>query len=200
MQTRLTLRSNLLLAVLLTCLTPLIFGIKNLDSIASSYVLERFVALTGIVLLTPLFLPEQDENIKELTEAKYSSPNGVCTVRILLAVAALLLLISGFIGVMLMNSCEFNAGEFILGTFATAFFLGASGFLAYALSNNVVIGYLVPVCLYMVNMFSSSGKMKSLYLFSLSKGSLNEKYWLLGIGAAFIVAGLAFKWAGRKMR
>jgi putative effector of murein hydrolase len=84
---------NLLLAVLILVLVPVSFGISNHDYIASSFILERFVSLTGIILLTPIFLPEQDKNIAELAESKYTSPTGIYLMRFLLATVSLIILV-----------------------------------------------------------------------------------------------------------
>jgi|GEM_PF-6886214 len=65
-QIKLSTKNNLPLAILCIILMPIIFGIQNLDSIASSMVLERFISIIGIILLTPLYLPEQDKNVAEI--------------------------------------------------------------------------------------------------------------------------------------
>lgn len=199
-QVKLTLRMNLLLAFAITILTPVIFGISNLDAAASSVVLERFVSLTGIIFLTPVFFPEQDKSIAEVAESKYTSPTGIYLTRLALAVISLFILISGFITVMFLMSCEFDVMKYIIGTFATAFFLGAAGFIAYAVSDNIVTGYLISLGYYVFNMSAGSDKLKNLYLFTLAKNNLTEKYWLFGIGAAFIITGILFKSVLRRIR
>lgn len=199
MQLKLTLFPNALLAVAIALITPLLFGINNLDSTASSVVLERFVALSGIVLCTPLFLPEQDHNIREVIESKVTSLSGTYLIRLTLAVVVLLCILSGFIGVMLLNHCQFAAGPFIFGTFATAFFLGSIGFAAYSLSGSVAIGYMLPLGYYMLNIFSGV-RLGKLYLFSLASGSLREKYWLLGGGVILIGIGILYRSMVRKIR
>jgi len=198
-QVKLTLLINLLLALLILIITPVIFGIRNLDNIASAFVLERFVSLIGIVLLTPIFLPEQNKNIAELVESKYTSHIKIYLIRFIISAIFLFILISGFIFIMIMMSCEFDTLRFILGTFATAFFLGSVGFLTYAVSDNIVFGYMASLGYYVFNMFNGS-KLKNLYLFSLGKNSFTEKYWLLGIGTAFIVTGILFKYNLRKIK
>jgi hypothetical protein len=198
-QIKLTLITNLLLALLILFITPVIFGINNLDNISSAFVLERFVALIGIILFTPIFLPEQDKNIAELVESKYTSHVKICLLRFILSTIFLFILISGFIIIMILMSCEFDTLRFILGTFATAFFLGAIGFLTSAISNNVVLGYMASLGYYVFNMFNAS-KTKIISLFSLGTGSFTEKYWLLGIGAALIVTGVLFRYIFRKIR
>lgn len=198
-QVKLCLRVNILFSVVIMALVPVVCGIDNLDASSSSVVLERFVSFTGIVLLTPAFLPEQDKNIAEVAESKYTSHIKIYLIRFILSAVSLLLLVSGFIAVMILLSCEFDALKYIFGTFATAFFLGSLGFTAYAVSDNVVAGYLFPLGYYMFNMFSGRS-LKNLYLFSLSGNSFTEKYWLLGIGAALIIAGILFRYILKKIR
>ncbi|GGF59465.1 ABC transporter permease [Paenibacillus albidus] len=198
-QFKLTLWANFLLALALVLGTPVLFGIQYLDSRASSFVLERFLSFTGIILCTPLFFPEQDNSVKELVESKYTPYTGVLLIRLMLALTVLLCLVSSFIGVMLLNHCQFAAGPFILGTFATALFLGSLGFLAYSLSDNLVTGYILPTVYYTLNMFSGQ-KLGNFYLFSLSKESMNEKYWLLGGAVVLFAVGTAYRAIVRKVR
>lgn len=199
-QIKLSLFINLILSLVILAITPVIFGIKNLDSIASSYVLERFVALIGIILITPIFLPEQDKNIAELIESKYTSPIKTYLLRFFISSVTLFILISGFILIMVTMSCEFNILKFIIGTFATAFFLGTLGAIVYGISDNIVAGYLIPLSFYMWNMFSKSDEVKNLYLFSLVNDSFSEKYWLLGLGFLFIIVVILYKWIVIKTR
>ena len=199
-QVKLTLRINLLLAVTVLFITPFIFGINNLDNTTSAFVLERFVSLTGIIMLTPVFLPEQDKNISELVESKYTPMTGVYLIRFILAAVSLLLLISGFMFIMMLMSCEFDIFKFIFGTFATAFLLGALGFIAYAVSDNIIAGYLLSLGYYVFNMFSNDEQLKNMYLFTLGQNGLTEKYWLFGIGTAFVFAGILFKYISGKTR
>jgi hypothetical protein len=199
-QVKLTLRINLLLAVTVLFITPVIFGLNNLDNTASAFVLERFVSLTGIIMLTPVFLPEQDKNISELVESKYTPMTGVYLIRFILAAVSLLFMISGFIFIMILMSCEFGVFKFIFGTFSTAFFLGALGFIAYAISDNIVAGYLLSLGYYVFNMFSSSEQLKNKYLFTLAQNRLTEKYWLFGIGMTFSIAGVLFRYISGKTR
>jgi len=191
-QIKLALLVNLLIALLILFITPVIFGINNLDNISSAFVLERFVSLIGIVLLTPVFLPEQDKNTAEIVGSKYTSHIKIYLIRFVLSVVSLFALIGGFTTFMVSMSCEFDILRFILGTFATAFFLGAIGFMTSAVSDNAVFGYMASLGYYVFNMFNG-GKVKIIPLFSLGTGNFAEKYWLLGIGATFAIIGLSFR-------
>ncbi len=190
---------NILLSIALVIATPLLFGVKNLDSIASSFVLERFVALIGIVLFTPLFSPETDKNISELVESKNTSPTFVYLSRLLVSILVLVTLIAISIITMWLGACEFNVIRFGFGTLSTALFLGSLGFVTFAISSNVVVGYMLPIAIYMLNLFQGE-KLKMLYLFSLSKNDLNEKYWLLGCAMILFLIGVLYKYCIRKLR
>ncbi|WP_334074469.1 hypothetical protein [Paenibacillus sp. A14] len=198
-QIKLTLRTNTLLALGLVAVTPVVFSIRNLDSLASSLVLERFVALSGIVLCTPLFSPEQDHNIKEVVESKLTPLSGIYVTRLILATVALVCILTGFIGVMLLNDCQFAVDAFIFGTFATAYFLGSIGFAAYSLFDNMVVGYMLPLGYYMLNLFSGA-KLGNFYLFSLEKGSLIEKYWQFAGGMILFASGIVYRSMVRRIR
>lgn len=184
---------NAVLAIIFLAVTPFVFGVKYLDSAASAFVLERFVALAGIILLTPLFFPEQEGGIAELVESKYTSQLGVIIIRLAMSLLFLFAVIAGMVFWLHLGKCEFDVVKFTAGTFATSFFLGSLGFAAYGITGNVVVGYLIPISYHLLNFFSGS-KLGSVYLFSLSEGSFSEKYWLFGIGVLFIIITLAWRY------
>lgn len=198
-QIKLSVKNSLPPAVLCIILMPIIFGIQNLDNMASSMVLERYISLIGIMLLTPLFLPEQDKNVAEVVEAKYRSVIVVYLLRVTIFVAALFILTNTSILILYLNHCDFIMRNYVIGIFASAFFLGMLGFMAYGMSGNIVVGYLLPAAYYILN-FSLGEKLKQFYLFSLVKNSMVEKYWLLGSGLVFLMITLAYKQVIRRVR
>ncbi len=126
---RVNLRHNLgihvLIAVGLLAVSPLFMGIANLDTAQSAQVLEMYVALIGIILLVPLFWPDQDSNIRDLIYSKAVPAAAHQLVRLLEAFAILAALTGIFVLVMIKGGCSFPAGEYYLGTLAEAVFLGA---------------------------------------------------------------------------
>ncbi len=190
-QFQLVTAANFLLCILLALSTPLIFGIANLDETASSYVLERYFSLSGPLLFTPLFFPEQNPGIREMAESKRTGFSYVLGVRVLQSVLLLLLLTSAFLGVMAACGCEFHTGRMLFGTFCSALFLGTLGFTVCAFFGNLVAGYLVCAGYFMLNFFAGD-KLGNFYLFSLSAGSLEEKYWLLA--GSILLFACSFTW------
>lgn len=100
---------------------------------------------------------------------------------------------------MLLNDCHFTVGAFIFGTFATAYFLGSLGFAAYSLFDNMVVGYMLPLGYYMLNLFSGP-ELGNFYLFSLANGSLSEKCWLFGGGVTLFAFGIVYGSLVRRIR
>lgn len=71
-----------------------IMGVENPSAMDTAKVLERYVALIGIVMLTPTFLPEQDQAIRELVYAKYMKASHVYLVRLM----GNMLILAAFLG------------------------------------------------------------------------------------------------------
>ena len=199
MQMKLCLISNAVLALLFACIIPLAFGIQNLDGYGSSVVLERYFSVEGIILLTPLFRPEQDSGVRETVESKYTSAMGVVLIRLVMSIILLGALILIFAGIMQICNSTFDPRTLIPGAFITALLLGSLGFAAYAVSDNLVIGYLLPLGCFMVN-FMSGTKLGNFYLFSLANENFTPKYWLLGSVFLLFMVGFTFRIIERKVR
>ena len=198
-QVKLVFKNSLFLTILFLGLTPVIFGVKNLDSIAVAMVLERYISLIGILLLTPLFVPEQNENTSELVEARKVPMTRVYGVRLIMGSMFLLALICIAVGVLRLNNCRFPVIEFLFGTFITAFFLGNLGFIAFGFSKNIAVGYLIPLTYYILN-YAMGKKLGKGYLFSLAIGSMEEKYWLLGVTSIIILVVFGYEYVIRRIR
>jgi hypothetical protein len=192
-------RSNILIAVLLLALTPIIFSISNLDFTSAVRICEQFVALIGVIILVPVFSPEEESGIRETVEAKYTSQLYIYIIRIIMAVTAIAALISLGIFILLMYGGSFKAGILLAGTFATALFLGTLGLFAAA-SRQIAAGYMVPIVYFILDMMTKGKYTKNFYLFSLMNNSFREKYHLLGAAVILIVMALLTYVTVRKRR
>ena len=193
---RVNLRHNflphLLAALAVALCVPAVFEISSLDRKLAAQPLEMLLSLAGAILLTPVFLPEQDENIRDLVRSKRKSYLAVCALRAAYSAAVLALLIGGF--TLLMRSCESAVTwEHFSGAFASAFFLGALGLLGAGVSGNVTVGYMTAMIYYIMN-FSLKDKLGSFYLFSISAGDGGGKLFLSA--AAILLTAAAFGWKG----
>ena len=164
------LRHNSLLsiaaAVMLCLITPLLIGTANLDLNSAAMPLEMFVSLIGIVLLTPVFQPEQNEEIYDLVSSKYCNIGKVYLIRTLYSVVVVILLICLFTVYMQTQGSDVTI-ILVFGTVANAIFLGSMGMLTSALTGNTVIGYMPPFLYYALNI-GMGPKLGSFYLWVIS--------------------------------
>lgn len=180
---------HLLLIFLFVAFSGGFVSFKGLDSIQAAKVMEMYAAFTGILLFTPLFMPEQDKEIWELERSKGTSMWQVYLPRILLALFVCLLVISLFVGFMVRGGGNFDAGRLFLGACCEILFLGSVGFFTSALTNQVVIGYMAAVVYFALSM--GGGKYFGKFaLFQMMRGEYgNWIYWLLG-AVVLLVAGV----------
>ncbi len=179
---------HFLIALIITLLTPVIFGISSLDSLRSAQPLEMLLSLTGAVLLTPVFLPEQNENIRDLIRSKKNDYISVCVMRVIYSVITLALLTGVFVFVMRLCESDVTIKHFA-GTFATALFLGSLGFCTAGISKNISVGYMVSLVYYIAN-FALKDKLGNFFIFSMTAGSFTAKKSLLLSSAVLIIITL----------
>ena len=72
---------HILVCALILGLSPFLVGVANLEKQDTAKVLEMYAALIGIVMLTPIFLPEQSKEIRELAGSKYMKSSSVYLLR-----------------------------------------------------------------------------------------------------------------------
>lgn len=181
---------HLLVCVLILGLSPLLMGVANLGQQDTAKVLEMYVALIGIVMLVPVFLPEQDQDIRDLVYTKYMKSQLVYTLRILGNVLILMIFLAIYIVMLKENNCDFPVMKYYFGTLAEMLFLGGMGLFFYGLTDNLVIGYMIPIFYYIVAIGSGAKYLKLFYPFSMVTGSYDEKVWLSLAGVILIGSGI----------
>lgn len=176
--------------VLMLLVSPFLMGVENLGAQDSAKVLEMYVALTGIVLIPPVFLPEQNRDIRDLIFTKYMDGRTVYLIRFLGNVILLVLLLTLYIGMLRYHGCEFSGGKYFCGTLAEMLFLGGLGLFFYGLCDNLVIGYMVPIVYFIAAVGGGEKYLKMFYPFSMARGSYQEKVWLLAAAVLLVGAGI----------
>ena len=182
-----------LICILLLIVSPLFLGIENLTEPETAKVLEYYAVFISIILLPAVFLPEQDKDIRDLLSSKYMPVAKLYGIRMTQAIIYLMLLLGIYMCVLKAGNCEFAFLKLYMGELATMVFLGGMGIFFYALTDQVVVGYMIPLLYYMLNITISPNKIKGLYLFSMSIGKYEWK-WTLGIaGVLLLAAGIAIR-------
>lgn len=171
---------HILIGMLVLLVTPVLFGITDLNRLASAVPLERFVVLLGPILLTPVFGPEQNSEIDDVVSAKYVGSSVVYAVRIFCLTGIMAVMVLVFAIYMRESGCEI-APVHVTGTIADAVFLGSLGMLAGSLTGNAAVAYMLPVMYYTLCLGAGS-KLGSFYLFAMEEGNYVGKPRLLLIG------------------
>lgn len=180
---------NFCIALTVAILTPLVFSISALDFTSSARPLEMLLCMTGTVLLTPVFLPEQNENIRDVIRSKRVDYLSVCIIRVIYSTVALAAIIGVFVFVMKLCECDVTLAHFGAG-FGSAYFLGAVG-LAFAKfgggsASSPTVGYMASMIYYMLNFIGS--KLGGFWLFTMSNGMKSVNFSLM-IWGTVIIAG-----------
>lgn len=183
---------HLLITLLLCSMSGFFVSFQNLSPEQAAKVMEMFVIFTGILLFTPLFMPEQNREIWLLEKSKQTSLWQLYLVRILEALVLLAVIVTVFIGVLSLGNSEFEAGKLWLGSFAEILFLGAVGFFVSGITNQVVLGYMVSV-LYFVGNIGGSKYFGKLALFQMMKGDFTFMPWMMAGAVILLAAGIVIR-------
>ncbi|MDE5818160.1 MAG: hypothetical protein K2I07_02420 [Lachnospiraceae bacterium] len=198
---KINLRHNSVLSIAVCAailiMTPILYGTANLDAASSAAPLEMFVSFIGIVLLTPVFGPEQNQETSDLVSSKYIGTTTIYLVRIVCAMILLFAMTGLFCIFMRLQKCDVTLLLFF-GTAANAVFLGSLGMITAALTDNTVIAYMIPLVYYALN-YGMGGKLGNYFLFSMRVADFQPKMWLFPTGILLLVLSLIVKRLKQKL-
>lgn len=169
----------------------IIFGVTGLTEQEAAQPLELLVSWVGPVLLTPIFLPEQNREIRDVVRSKRTDYRVICGIRAGYSVAALILCVSLYIGLLQLNECQVS-GRLLFGAVATALFLGAVGLFSAGISDNAAVGYMAAMMYYLVN-YGMRDRLGVFYLFGMRGGEYAGKGWLAAGAICLIFAALGIR-------
>lgn len=169
----------------------IVFGVTGLTEQEAAQSLELLVSWVGPVLLTPIFLPEQNREIRDVVRSKRTDYLVICGIRAGYSVAALILCVSLYIGLLKINESQVS-GRLLFGAVATALFLGAVGMLSAGISDNAAVGFMVAMMYYLVN-YGMRERLGVFYLFGMRGGEYAGKGWLAAGAVCLIIAALGIR-------
>lgn len=188
---------QLLISIGLLLFSPLILGTRNLDMSQSAKVLEMYVALIGIILFVPVFQPEQNREIRDLITSKYTSILSIYSVRVVLMALFSGILLLGYMEVMRHGNCEMQMGKYFFGALAEIIAFGGLGILAYAVSDNLIIGYMAPIIYYVLSYGGGAKYLGKFYPFAMIT-DYETKYVLFIAGIICMIVGVIIR--GKRQR
>lgn len=184
---------HLAAALLFSLLAPVIMGMEALNQYQAGQILDVYFSLLGIVLLTPLFMPEQNKNIRDLLASREYPLRNIQLLRLLQAVVILAVLNLLVLFQMKLGECTFPFGTYFCCAMANCVFLGGLGIFAYGITDHLVIAYMIPVFYYICCYGAGQKYLGKFYLFSLMTGDLENKIWLGTAGILLTAAGVVIR-------
>lgn len=180
-----------LAAVVLLLAAPAVFGFSGLDERMAAIPLEIISPVIGMILMTPVFMPEQNESIYDVVKSKKISHTLVCLLRIILSAALTAALVGALALCMRCNDSQVTARLFV-STIGSAIALGALGTFCAAVGDNAVIGYMVSISYLVMDLFMRT-KLKKFDLFTFTDGGTKENPWLFAAAVILVLAALIWR-------
>ncbi|MDE6746384.1 MAG: hypothetical protein K2J72_07065 [Oscillospiraceae bacterium] len=176
------------IACVIALAVPTISSISSLTERGAAQPLEYLLSFAGAFLLTPIFYPEQNKNVRDLIRSKRTGYLSVCFVRVVYSAAALALVVGAM--VLAMKLCESAVTwRHFVGGYASALLLGSVGLFFAGASGNVTAGYMAAVIYYLAS-YAMKDKLGAACIFSMMLGmDFSYKYGSLVIAALVTAAG-----------
>lgn len=186
---------HIIISIFMVILTPMIMGVSYLNEQQVARILEMYLALIGVILLIPTFIPDMNENIKDLIHSKRETMPLLHIIRALEGITIIALISFSFLWMLSNNDCVFSWGRMIYTVISNAVFLGGMGMFLFSVSDQIVFAYMIPLIYYVVNYGSFGKKLHQLYLFSMQGDDIIPKHYLFICGVLFMVFSIVIaKW------
>lgn len=186
-----------IIAVLLCVAAPLVMGVENLDEPQVAKIIEFYLGFLGVILLIPLFLPDTNKDIRDVIASKKMPITAVRLIRLFSALLLLSILLLLFLGALKSGGCDFQYGKCFYAAAANCIFMGGIGLIFYSVADNIALAYMIPLLYYIVCMGSGKKYLGRFYLMGFSAGSIEDKKYILAVGALMIAAALIIRWKSR---
>lgn len=178
--------------------SPLMIGMRNLDSYQTAKVIEIFFSLFGILLFVPVFMPDVNESVRDLIASKREPTGSLLFMRFLTSLFLTAAILSGFLLALCFGNCEFSFYQGFYGGMANCLFLGGMGMLFFSLFNHMALAYMMPVLYYLMCYGGGKKYLGNFYLFSMMWGSFEEKYSIMAAAVGMVVLAIGWRVWKRK--
>ena len=183
---------HLAITLLICLLSGGIMSFRNLTQSQAAQVMEMYVALTGIVLFTPLFLPEQDREIWRLEQSKAAPMWKLYLLRTVTSFAAQAVVVTAFVGILAFKNDGLAAWVLWRGSYCQVVFLGSLGYFVSALTNQAVVGYMISILYYAANV-GISNRLGCFGLFQMMRGRDGFEIPMLAAALVLFSLGAALR-------
>lgn len=183
---------HLFITLLFCGMSVFFVSFRNLDDFQAAKVMEMYVSFAGILLMTPLFFPEQNPEIWLLKKSKATPLWHLYLIRLLMAVFFLAVIVTVFTQMMRQGDSQFDMRNLWIGSFCEMFFLGSIGFFVSGITNQAVLGYMVSV-LYFVANIGAAKYLGKFALFQMAKGQYDFMVPVTAAALLLVTGGIVLR-------
>ena len=171
----------------------LFFGFTRISKDNMINIMEGFLPLIGIILITPIFEQEQDFGIEQIIRTRRANFAETLIFRTIVRVLIYIVITIIFAIILENGNSYMNYGKILPQSIGIGILYGGLGVFFFGTTFNLIIGYLIPILYFMGNMFLGYEKMKIFYLFRLKMDmDLQYGYYFL-IGIILIIVGVIIR-------
>lgn len=181
---------HILICILFAVMAPLFMGIENLTQNSVAKIMEIYLSLIGVILLIPTFLPDMNKDIRDLIYSKKEPVPVLHFIRVLEALAVMMVIGILFLLFLKSGNCQFPFGKMFYTFMANGVFLGGLGMFMFALFDQAVFAYMIPLVYFIANFGIKKKQLGKFWLFSMQERSIEEKHYLMFFGLLFLVGAI----------
>lgn len=181
---------HILICILLVVMAPLFTGTENLEQSSVAKIIEVYLSLIGMILLIPTFIPDMNKDIRDLIYSKKEPVPILHSIRVLEALVIMMVIGIVFLHYLKSGNCWFSFDKMFYTFLANGMFLGGLGMLMFAIFDQAVFAYMIPLVYYVLNFGAGKKQLGKFWLFSMQAGSIEEKHYLMGFGLLFLVGSV----------
>lgn len=181
---------HVLICILLVVMAPLFMGTENLEPNSVAKIMEIYLSLIGMILLIPTFIPDMNKDIRDLIYSKKEPVPVLHFIRVLEALVIMVVIGMLFLNYLKSGNCQFPFDKMFYTFMANGVFLGGLGMFMFAVFDQAVFAYMIPLVYYVLNFGAGKKQLGIFWLFSMQAGSIEEKQYLMGFGILFLVGAV----------
>lgn len=184
---------HILVVMLMILSAPLLMGMHYLDQLQVVKIIDQYFSLAGIFLFMPVFMPDMNKDIRDVTASKKESMVVLHSIRCVESLVFVTLSGAAFLLYLRMGSCVFSFTQLLYAFLANAIFLGGVGILVFSVTDNVAFAYMIPMLYYVSCYGAIKQYVGKFYLFTIQSGSCVEKMYLLCMGLLCIILAVVIR-------
>ena len=178
------------LSLLLLLIAPYIMGMNYLDASRTGGLIDTYTTLNGFILMIPLYNPESSLKIRDVIFTKPMPYSRLLIHRLICILVSLSILLLTYLIILKNRGCTFPFFPYYGAALSNCLFVGGLGILVYTCTNSAIISYMVGLFYYVLNFGGSAKLLGHFELFTLIKGDIATKRYLLLAGILMILISL----------